>query len=173
MKKLSLSLLLFLFAHMAAAAQYSVAYINLGFGKMDVSSGDGSLKVSVDEQNKLTKISIDVVAGMFGVNEHIKKSLSVSELTAGETLYFYMSGGLEPVLKIIPQAGFNANGGKVKFGIRKADGFHHQTIELLRGKVSKKFHLWSGDSIISEIGINMRGYSAPKMYVGWYEFVTN
>jgi len=155
------------------ANTYSVAYINLGYGKMDVSSGGGYINVNVGKDNMLTNISIDVNAGMFGVNEDIYKNISIKELITGNVLNFYMRGSLEPILKITPQPGFSSSGGKVKFSVRKRDGYYYEMIEFAKGSKTKSFYLWKDDSIVDEIAINVRGSKASEMYVGWYDLVLN
>ncbi len=172
MKSLILVCFFFLLSLTSWADTYSVAHINLGYGKLDVSSGGGYLNVSVDKENKLTKIAIDVNAGMFGVYEDIYNAISIKELTSGNVLSFYMRGSIEPILKITPQTGFSADGGKVKFSVRKSDGFYYQMVEIAKGSKTKNYYLWGKDSIIDEIAINVRGSKASEMYVGWYEIVT-
>jgi hypothetical protein len=172
MKKLIVFVICCLMSLPHLAQAYSIAHINLGYGKLDVSSGGGWLNVGVDKDNKLTRISIDVSAGMFGVNEDIKETMSINELLSGKTMNFYMSGAIEPVLKITPLAGFSKNGGKVKFSVRKSDGFYYEIIEIARGSKTQDFYIWKGNEIIEEIAVNMRGGKAATMYVGWYELVT-
>jgi hypothetical protein len=158
-----------LFSMGIQAASHSMAKISLGFGKLDVSSGSGYLKVSTDAQNKITSISIDVTAGFFGYNTKIQHKEALKDLMNGGTLDFYMDGGASPVLKIKALTGFNANGGKLKLSVLKKDGYASSTIELARAVSNKKFYAWNGNSMISEVAINMRGYSIADMYVGWYE----
>ena len=172
MKKIMILAFCFLMNLPGIAQAYSISYINLGYGKLDVSSGGGWLNVGVDKNNKLTRISIDVTAGMFGINEDIQKSMDIKELLSGETFSFYMRGSLEPILKIKAEPHFTRDGGKVKLSIRKNDGFYSQIVELARGAKTQDFYLWRGDSIVEEIGINMRGSKPFNMYVGWYELVT-
>ena len=173
MKKIMILVFCFFMTLPGIVQAYSISYINLGYGKLDASSGGGWLNVGVDKNNKLTRISIDVTAGMFGVNEDIQKSIDIKELLSGETFGFYMKGSLEPILKITAESGFSTDGGKVKLSIRKNDGFYYQIVELARGVKSQDFFLWKDDSIVEEIAINMRGTRPANMYVGWYELVTN
>jgi hypothetical protein len=143
--------------------------INLGYGKLDVSSGGGDLIVTTDAQNKLSSISIDVKAGFFGVTTPIKYSENMYNLSKGNALDFYMDGGRDAVMMIKALSGFNANGGKLQISVLKKEGYSSTTVQLARDSVSKKFKVWIGTSVVSQININMRGYSIPDMYVGWYE----
>jgi hypothetical protein len=172
MKRFLITLTLSIFsASVFASSKYSITNINLGYGKLDMSSGNGDLLAQVDAKNNLEKISIDVDAGMLGVNQNIKQSLSLKELTSGKTMMFYMDGAIEPIMKITSMAGFNSQGGKVKISVRKYDGFHYQIVELAKNK-SEQFRIWKEDNRINEIAINVRGYNFANMYVGWYELVT-
>ena len=79
-----------------------------------------------------------------------------------------MDGGASPVLKIKALAGFSANGGKLKLSVLEKTGYVSSTLELAREATSKKFMVWSGNSVIKQVANNMRGYSIADMYVGWY-----
>ncbi len=171
MKKIILMMALLTLSISSFAKSYSMAYINLGYGKLDVSSGGGDIIATVDKSNKLTHLKVDVTAGMFGISETIAKTMSVKELMSGETFNFYMSGSSEPVLKIKALKGLGPEGGKIKLSYRKSDGFYYHEIEIARGIESKSFSLWEGDSMIEEVAINMRGGSPKNMYVGWSELV--
>lgn len=171
MKKLILFTALLTLSLSSFAKSYSMAYINLGYGKLDVSSGGGDIIATVDSHNQLTHIKVDVTAGMFGMSETIEKTMSVKELMTGETFNFYMSGSIEPVLKIKALKGLGPDGGKIKLSYRKSDGFYYHEIEVARGVRTKNFNLWDGENMIEEVAINMRGGSPKNMYVGWSELV--
>lgn len=161
-----------LFSVLTQAGTYSMSKIALGYGKLDVSSGSGFLNVTTDAQNKISSISIDVTAGFFGMNTKIVHKEPILDLMNGGSLDFYMDGGANPVLKIKALAGFSANGGKLKLSVLEKTGYVSSTLELAREATSKKFMVWSGNSVIKQVAINMRGYSIADMYVGWYELQT-
>jgi len=158
----------------ALAAKYSMASISLGYGKLDVSSGSGTIYAHTDDSTgKLKSISIYVNAGMLGFTQVISQSQDINALIKGSSLSFYMEGSKKAVMVIKPQAGFNAYGGKITVSVLKSDGYYSSSLDIARGSVSNKYKFWYGDSSVTRFDINMRGYSIAEMVVGWYRIVTN
>ncbi len=160
---------LFILSALSQAATYSMAKINLGYGKLNVGSGGGDLLVTTDAQYKLASISIDVRAGFFGMTTPIKYSENMYNLSKGSHLEFYMDGGRDAVMTIKAMAGFDENGGKLQISVLKKEGYTSSIVQLALDSVTKKFKVLMSNSVIGQININMRGYSIPDMYVGWYE----
>ena len=171
-----LSLVLLMLAGLgsdALAATYSMSKISLGYGKLDVGSGGGSINATSDDATqKLKTISINVTAGMLGFTQNIKQSQDVKALIEGKSLSFFMEGSKTAVMIIRPQAGFNAYGGKIKISVLKSDGYHTSALEIARGSVTNKYKFWYGGKAVTRFDINMRGYSIAEMVVGWYSIVT-
>ena len=153
------------------AASYSISTITIGYGKFDINAGNGNMSVNIDSSGKMQSVSIDVMAGFFGLKHRIQYSESIASLRSGKSIDFYMEGGSKPVLKLKSSGHFDAsNGGKLSFSVLKADGYETTSMSILREAISKRFYLWdSSDRIIGDIGLNMRGYSLASMYIGWYE----
>jgi hypothetical protein len=156
----------------AHAAKYSAGKVKLSYGSLGVGAGSGKVYITADENNKFQKLSIDVTAGMLGIEERIQESISLSRLKSGKALEFEMAGADKPALKIIADKNFDEDGGKATMKFLTKNGYQTVKIELARGSRTKKFAIWKGDNKVESISVNMRGYKIKDMYVGKYRIYT-
>ncbi len=158
----------------ALASTYSMAKINLGYGKLDVSSGSGYVYANVDDQTKkLKSITIKANVGMLGFNQNISESQDIKTLVEGKALTIYMEGSSRAVLIIRPKPGFNSYGGNIELSVLKSDGYYNSSLGVARGASSGRYKFWKGSSEVVSFDINMRGYSIAELYVGWYRIVAS
>jgi hypothetical protein len=167
--KTTLILLAAFTAHLANAKVIRVADISLGYGKLDVSAGSGSMTVLVDASNRLQGISVKAIAELFGISSTINQYMDVKKLNQGETHRFYMQDGKYPILTIKPKAGFGVNGGELYLSFLTTSGYQQEVVEIAKGANSGQFRLFKNDQMINQIDLNMRGYSVSEMKIGWYE----
>ena len=171
--KITMMFLMTMATGYAEAKTSVMSRINLGYGKLDLGAGGGSIIATVDSQNKLQEISVKIHATFFGMKQNLTFSQSIQQLSKGEAIKFFMEGSKLALMIVKPLQGFNVNGGKLKISILHEDGYRSSIVELNKGAYSKDFYMWKGDDKITNFEINLRGYSIAELVVGWYELVTN
>jgi hypothetical protein len=171
--KMTLILLAAFTANLANAKVVRLANISLGYGKLDVSAGGGGMSVLVDASNRLQGVSVKVNANLFGISSKINQYMDMHQLAKGETQRFYMQDGKYPILTIKPKPGFGVNGGQLHLAFLTQSGYQYEDLEIERGANTGQFRLFRGDQMITEIELNVRGYSLDEMKIGWYELSAN
>jgi hypothetical protein len=162
------------FASDAMASSYTMAKINVGYGKLDIQSGSGYVYANADDQTgKLKGISIRLNVGILGYNQNISEYQDIKSLVEGKSLSFNMEGSHRAVLIIRPKPGFNAYGGNIDISVLKSNGYQTTSLSISRGMLTQHYKFWKGSSEVYRFNINTRGYSIAELYVGWYEIVTS
>lgn len=170
--KISLVLMMTLFSTLSIQAQsiYALAKINLGYGMLDIGAGGGSINIAVDDKNQITHIGIDALGGVLGFDEHVLAAQTLTDMVAGKSLNYVMSGADKPLFKVSAMKGFGPFGGPAKISLRDEDDvFHSQVAKVARDARTGRYHLWRNNKKVKELAINLRGYGIPVLYVGWAE----
>ncbi len=170
--KITMILLAALTANLANAKMVRLANISLGYGKLDVSAGSGGMIVLVDGFNRLQGVSVKVNANLLGISSKINQYMDIHQLAKGETQRFFMKGGQYPILTIKPKSGFGVNGGQLHLSFLTASGYVEEDLEIEKGAHTGQFRLYRGNHMITEIELNIRGYSLDEMKIGWYDLIS-
>jgi hypothetical protein len=170
---LSLSL-----SSLAQGISYSMVYLDFGSTKADLPSGDGDLKVTVNNKNEIIGLTVGGDVNFDGEG-YTETSINMQSLLEGKAFSYYAVK--EPkandvaIFKIVALENFGVTGGQVRISVRKKSGWVSEILNLKRHPQTVKYQVWKGTDIIDQLDINIQGMKLgtdmTSAYVGWYEFI--
>lgn len=156
---------------MAMAKTITLAKINLHYGFLKLPTGEARILASIDENNQLTKMTLDVNADFFYTEERTRLTLNIDQLNAGEQIsYAPGEERREALVKIRPLQGFNKNGGLVKVYFQMEDRYESQIFEVAREKKTKRFFLWRNKHIVRNFEMNLLGLGIENLFINWFNY---
>jgi hypothetical protein len=148
----------------------AIATIKVSHGWLNLGVGSGKAYLKTNSSHQIVNLSIDVTVGLFGINQRIKESISISKLLSGKSLKFFMDGATKAALLIEPSSSFSKTGGHAKIKIlNEGGGYNSESISFTKDS-SGKYSIKQNTRTIKELFIQMRGLDVKTMYVGDYDF---
>lgn len=158
----------------ANKVRVDLAEARISYSRIGLSAGRAKIFLTISE-GKLVDLNIEARVGMLGINEDIKKKVTIDRLKRGQPLEFSMGGAERPTLRIRPSAGFSETGGTTVIEIWNGSKYEKETINISKS-LGNQYKVYQGNvattNEVTGISINMRGMSISDMYIGNYKIET-